>query len=96
MLLATVSNRPRTTPEGINDYFVRFLQGSPVGTINTSQVKLGCNTAYRLETWTVALTDPKTGAKSDAKARYSFIYKAESNDWKIDHLHSSMMPETAP
>jgi uncharacterized protein (TIGR02246 family) len=93
VLLPTVSNTPRTTPEGINDYFVKFLQGSPVGTINTSTVKLGCNMASRLGTWTVTFTDAKTGAKNDVKARYSFIYRLENGVWKIDHLHSSMMPE---
>ena len=93
VLLATVSNKPRTTPAEINDYFVKFLKGSPVGTINTSTVKIGCNLAYRVGTWTVALTDPNTGAKNDVKARYSFIYKLEGGQWKIDHLHSSMMPE---
>jgi uncharacterized protein (TIGR02246 family) len=93
VLLPTVSNTPRTTHAAINDYFVKFLQGSPVGTINTSTVKLGCNTASRLGTWTVTLTDAKTGAKNDVKARYSFIYRIENGAWKIDHLHSSMMPE---
>ena len=93
VLLPTVSNTPRTTPEGINNYFVKFLEGSPVGTINTSTVKLGCNMASRLGTWTVTFTDAKTGAKSDVKARYSFIYRMENGAWKIDHLHSSMMPE---
>jgi uncharacterized protein (TIGR02246 family) len=94
VLLATVSNSPRTTPEAINNYFVKFLQSRPVGTINSSTVKLGCNTAFRLGTWTVSLTDPKTGVTNDVKARYSFIYRYEKGSWKIDHLHSSMMPET--
>ena len=93
VLLPTVSNTPRTTPGGINNYFVKFLEGSPVGTINTSTVKLGCNMASRLGTWTVTFTDAKTGAKTDVKARYSFIYRMENGAWKIDHLHSSMMPE---
>ncbi len=93
VLLATVSNKPRTTPEGVNDYFVSFLKNSPVGTINTSTVKLGCNTAARLGTWTVTFTDAATGAKTDVKARYSFIYRMEGGQWKIDHLHSSKMPE---
>lgn len=93
VLLPTVSNNPRTDTAGINDYFIKFLQNSPVGTINTSTVKLGCNMAARLGTWTVAMTDAKTGVKSDVKARYSFIYTYQGGEWKIDHLHSSMMPE---
>jgi uncharacterized protein (TIGR02246 family) len=93
VLLATVSNTPRTTPEAINDYFVSFLKNSPVGTIQTSSVQVGCNIATRLGTWDVALTNPDTKAVTVVKARYSFIYKLEDGAWKIYHLHSSMMPE---
>jgi uncharacterized protein (TIGR02246 family) len=93
VLLATVSNQPRTTPAAVRDYFVTFLKSSPVGRIDTSNVRLGCNTASRVGTWTVTLTDPKTGGKTDVKARYSFIYKYRGGRWWIDHLHSSKMPE---
>lgn len=93
VLLATVSNKPRTTHAEIQDYFVTFLKASPVGTINSSTIKMGCNSAARLGTWTVTLTDTNTGAKTDVKARYSFLYRLEDGKWKIDHLHSSAMPE---
>lgn len=93
VLLATVSNKPRTNHAEIEDYFVSFLKGSPVATINSSTIKMGCNSAARLGTWTVTLTDAATGAKTDVKARYSFMYRLEGGKWKIDHLHSSMMPE---
>ncbi|MFN3944693.1 MAG: SgcJ/EcaC family oxidoreductase [Allosphingosinicella sp.] len=95
VLLPTVSNRPRTDHEGIRDYFVGFLKGAPVGRIDTGTVKLGCNQAARLGTWTVTLTDPTTGAQTPVAARYSFIYRYENGQWLIDHLHSSMMPEPA-
>jgi uncharacterized protein (TIGR02246 family) len=93
VLLATVSNEPRTTPAGVRDYFVSFLKSSPVGRIDTSTVRLGCNKATRVGTWTVTLTDAQTGRKTDVKARYSFIYKYQGGRWWIDHLHSSKMPE---
>jgi len=93
VLLATVSNTPRTTPAAVRDYFVSFLRGAPVGRIDTSTTEIDCQTATRLGTWTVTLTDPASGAKTDVKARYSFVYRWEDGDWKIDHLHSSMMPE---
>jgi uncharacterized protein (TIGR02246 family) len=95
VLLATVANEPRTNPAEINDYFVSFLKNSPVGKIDTSTVKPDCRTVARLGTWTVTLTDAATGAKTDVKARYSFIYRFEDGQWKIAHLHSSMMPEKA-
>lgn len=93
VLLATVSNTPRTTPAMVRDYFIGFLRSRPVGQINTSTVEIDCQTATRLGTWTVTLTDAATGTKTDVRARYSFIYRYEGGDWKIDHLHSSMMPE---
>jgi hypothetical protein len=86
-------NTPRTDHAAINDYFFEFLQKSPVAPINTSTVEKDCNTAPRLGTRTVTLTDPTTGAKTEVKARYSFLYRVEDGKWKIDHLHSSMMPE---
>ena len=70
VLLATVSNTPRTDHAGIRDYFVGFLKPSPVGTINSSTVKLVCNSAARVGTWTVTVTAPSTGAKTDIRASH--------------------------
>ena len=94
VLLATVSNTPRTTPTAVRDYFVSFLKNSPQATINSSTVKIDCTTATRVGLWTVALTNPTTGVKTDVKARYSFEYLWDGSAWKIDHLHSSVLPET--
>ncbi len=93
VLLATVSNTPRTTSAAINDYFVGFLKNNPQGMITSSTVKTDCNSASRLGTWTVTFTDSATGKKTDILARYSFIYRYAGGQWKIDHLHSSMLPE---
>lgn len=96
VLLATVSNTPRTTPASVRDYFVSFLKNKPAARIDTSTIEIDCRTASRVGTWTVTLTDPATGQARDVHARYSFIYRFEGGGWKIDHLHSSMMPEAIP
>jgi uncharacterized protein (TIGR02246 family) len=96
VLLATVSNRPRTTRADIADYFEHFLAGRPVARIVTSAIRLGCNSAARFGTWTIDLTDASTGAKSVVPARYTFIYRFQDGQWWIEHLHSSKMPESAP
>ncbi len=95
VLLPTVSNQPRTTPAGVRDYFVNFLKLKPVARIDTSTTEIDCQTASRVGTWTVAIIDPVTGESSDVAARYSFVYRFENGAWKIDHLHSSAMPEVA-
>lgn len=93
VLLATVANTPRTDHAAIRDYFVSFLKSSPVGAIESTTIKSGCNWALRAGTWTVALTNPTSGEKTHVKARYSFLYQLEDGQWKIEHLHSSAMPE---
>lgn len=93
VLLATVANVPRTDHAGIRDYFVKFLKNKPVGKVDTATIKSGCNWAMQVGTWTVTLTDPASGAKNDVKARYSFLYQFEDGKWRIEHLHSSAMPE---
>lgn len=90
-LLATVSNAERTTPERIRDYFVSFLKGKPVGRIDTSTIVIDCNTATRSGNWTVNMTNA-SGERVDVPARYSFLYKWDGKDWKIQHLHSSVRP----
>ncbi len=92
VLLATIASVPRTDTAGIRDYFVKFLKGSPVGRIDTSSIKSGCNWALRMGTWTVIMSDPATGAKTDVKARYTFLYQFEDGKWRIEHLHSSVLP----
>lgn len=94
VLLPTLSNTVRTTPAQVRDYFVHFLPKSPAVQVDSSTVRVGCNIAERVGTWTWTLTDPASGSKSKAQARYSFIYRFEGGEWRIDHLHSSLMPET--
>lgn len=93
VLLPTLSDQQRTTPAAIHDYFVGFLKKSPVGHIDTSNTRLGCNMAARMGNWSVKLTDPVTHQSSVAHARYTFIYIYERGQWWIAHLHSSLMPK---
>lgn len=93
VLLPTLSDEERVTPASIRRYFVHFLPNSPVGRIDTSNIRLGCNMAARMGNWSVDLTDPKTGEKSTAKARYTFIYRYHNGSWRIEHLHSALLPD---
>ena len=53
VLLATVSNQPRTSPAEIRDYFVKFLKSEPQGTITKRIIKIGCNVAQDVGTYTL-------------------------------------------
>jgi uncharacterized protein (TIGR02246 family) len=90
VLLPTVSDEPRMDAEGIRDYFDAFLKKQPQGEILNGRIKIGNGWAKDAGIYEFAM-----GAEGNArvKARYSFVYVWEDNQWKILHHHSSMMPE---
>lgn len=94
-LLATVSNAERKGHDKIRDYFVDFLKAEPVGRVDSSTILIDCNTATRSGNWTVNMKNAN-GERVDVAARYSFLYKWDGNDWKIQHLHSSVRPPVNP
>jgi len=89
VLLPTVSDVPRTDFASIEDYFVNFLKLKPQGEILDSYVTIGNNWAQDVGIY--EFTMGATGKK--VKGRYSFIYVYEDGEWKINHHHSSIMPE---
>jgi uncharacterized protein (TIGR02246 family) len=93
VLLATVSNRPRTDRAAIKEYFVHFLERDPQGAINTRTVGIGCNEAFDVGTYTFRVLGKAPGTTEDIKARYTFIYELRDGQWLIVHHHSSAMPE---
>jgi uncharacterized protein (TIGR02246 family) len=92
VLLATVSNRPRTDHASIRDYFEHFLENHPRGRIDTRSVQVLCNTAVDMGTYSFSLMD-KGGAVREVAARYTFVYTFHDGEWRIAHHHSSSMPE---
>lgn len=88
VLLATVQNQPRLTQDDRLNYFTKFLKSAPEGTINSRTIKLACNTASDVGTYTFKMKDG-----SQVAARYSYIYVYQNGVWLISHHHSSAMPE---
>lgn len=89
ILLPTVSNKPRLTPEEKEDYFHHFLENRPVGSIDFRYIDIGCNTA--LDAGLYSFTYGKT--KQKISGRYSFTYHWDGSQWLITSHHSSVMPE---
>jgi len=94
VLLPTVSNVPRKNAAAIKDYFVHFLQRFPRGEITERTIHLGCNTAMDMGLYVFSVMDAN-GRASSVAARYSFVYTQRNGVWKIQHHHSSAMPETS-
>lgn len=88
ILLPTVSNAPRLTPEARRDYFEMFLKSKPQGKIDSRLIQIGCNSAIDAGIYTFTFGD---GRK--VQARYTFTYGWNGAQWLITSHHSSAMPE---
>jgi len=88
ILLPTVSNTPRLTTAQKLDYFEHFLQGKPVGTIDSRVIEIDCNSAVDAGLYTFKFSDG-----SVVKARFTYTYKWDGKQWLITSHHSSAMPE---
>jgi uncharacterized protein (TIGR02246 family) len=93
VLLSTLSNVPRTDSAGMKEYFIHFVERNPRATIDTRTIRIGCNSASDVGTYTFLLTGKTPGTTETVKARYSFIYEWRDGRWLIVHHHSSIMPE---
>jgi len=90
VLLPTLSNEPRLTPEAKANYFEHFLAKHPRGSIDMRSIEIDCNTAIDTGLYTFTFADGQS-----AKARYTFTYKWDGKQWLITSHHSSLMPEQA-
>lgn len=91
-LLGTVSDVPRTNQEEIENYFDNFLKLKPNCTIIESHVTIGKDWCEDVGIYQFDLL--RNGVKDIVKARYTFVYVYQGDQWKIHHHHSSFMPET--
>ena len=88
ILLPTVSNVPRLTPESRRDYFEMFLKNKPQGKIDSRLIQIGCNSAIDAGIYTFTFGD---GRK--VQARFTYTYGWDGKQWLITSHHSSAMPE---
>lgn len=91
VLLPTVSDVPRTDYDSVKDYFDSFLKKQPQGEILDGHITIGENGDWASDTGIYEFTMGIDGSK--VKGRYSYIYVKEDGVWKINHHHSSVMPE---
>jgi uncharacterized protein (TIGR02246 family) len=93
VLQPTVSNKVRTTPAQIKDYFDHVLALKPVGQINYREIRQqGTNVAMDSGVYTFTLAEVN-GKTRQVQARYTFIYEQIGDQWRVLNHHSSAMPE---
>ena len=89
ILLPTLSNTPRLTSAEKEDYFTHFLKNKPTGAIDMRHIDIAGDVAVDSGLYSFSM-----GASGETvKARYSFVYKWDGQQWLIISHHSSAMPE---
>ncbi len=92
ILIPTVSNKVRRTDAERIDYFEHFLLKKPVGKLDQPNVRIFGDIALNSGLYTFTYQD---GSKT--RARYTFVYKKQSDGrWLIIEHHSSKLPESQP
>lgn len=89
ILLPTLSYTPRETPGAKRSYFEKFVLLKPFTTVNQRWISVGCNMAVDAGIYTFDLR----ALGEEIKARYTFTYLWNGNDWLINSHHSSVLPE---
>lgn len=94
VLLPTVSNVPRTDKAAITDYFEHFLQKFPRATVVRRMTYHVCGLSVDAGLYDFSVMD-RGGKPSNVSARYTFVYTFRDGEWRIQHHHSSAMPQTS-
>ena len=92
ILVPTVSPLVRHNHAEIEDYFVHFLAKHPFGTITESNVRVYGDIAINSGLYTFELDGEAEGSRVEVKARFTYVYKKEGDEWLILEHHSSVLP----
>lgn len=88
ILLPTLSNIVRHTPEELEDYFDFFLSRDPKAEVESSYIRTYDNIATHSGIYAFVFGDG-----TSARTRFTFVYKWHAGQWLIIEHHSSQMPE---
>lgn len=91
VLIPTVSNLVRRSPEQIIDYFVRFLAKEPEVRLHDSTIRICGDIAIHSGVYVFNLS--KEAGSADVPARFTFVYRRAAGEWAMIEHHSSFMPE---
>ena len=93
ILWGTISDKLRTTPEAIKDYFVNAYKKLPKLTVEFKDphVRVYGNTAINSGYYTFSYE--KDGKKKVLPARYTFALIKRGGKWLLIDHHSSAMPK---
>jgi uncharacterized protein (TIGR02246 family) len=94
VLLGTFAPQPLTTPEGRQEYFIRFKARTNMeATIDQCSIEaFGDDVGAASGLYTFSF-EGETGAQETVKARFTFVYRRfAQGSWLIVMHHSSVVP----
>ncbi|KAL3914246.1 MAG: hypothetical protein SGARI_000227, partial [Bacillariaceae sp.] len=94
VMMTTMSQQPKTTPQEIAQFYQMFLWNRPQAKQLESHVTLASHWAKDIGVLEYTMTK-SDGQVQKVQERYSFLYTFdEAAGWRIAHHHASVMPGT--
>lgn len=90
-LLPTISNKTRSKPAEMLEYFERFLTLQPRAQTHAQNISVYEKIAINSGVYSF-FTQSVTGTQ-ELVCRFTFVYRKDPEGWRIIEHHSSMMPE---
>jgi uncharacterized protein (TIGR02246 family) len=94
VLLPTFENGPLVGRDKIRGYFVHFLEGHPVGQIDSRAIiRAACNMGVVAGLYTFTVDEGTRRVAKPARYTFVYVYEAVPRRWLIAHHHSSAQPK---
>ena len=92
VLLPTLSKEIRQSPAAMRDYFAKFLKLKPRAEVLQQTIRIyePIATSSGIYKFFTRID----GQEAVVMARFTFVYRKDSDRWKIIEHHSSLLPET--
>jgi len=91
--LPTVSGDFKRGKSGAKEYFEHFLAKNPIGKVVVEVVTPVDESSYLYSGMYNFELDTENG-RSEVEARFSYFWKKVNGEWKINHHHSSLRPQS--
>tara|TARA_B100001250_G_C19613124_1_gene705885 strand:- start:47 stop:409 length:363 start_codon:yes stop_codon:yes gene_type:complete len=92
LLLGTFSDEIRVGKGKIKEYFQFFLSKNPIASVIDSKLHIIDDNSFTVNGFYDFEVDASNGQREIAHARFTFVFRKDTESFKILSHHSSVMP----
>ncbi|MAQ31350.1 MAG: hypothetical protein CMD26_01260 [Flavobacteriales bacterium] len=92
LLLGTFSDEIRQGKVKIREYFEFFLAKKPKASVSEYKIHIIDDKSFTINGFYDFEVDSQDGSRINSRARFTFVFQKQGEDFKILSHHSSVMP----